>query len=110
MRPLEGQHETWNEEHYKFNTKILVFLEQGIKLISSGSAPAAVPILEKARGELGKRNKLIKLADKAETGWAAVDKYEQDDLASDSDDDKKIWSALERASAKRRKASFSKIG
>ncbi len=92
-----------NEEQFKFNSKILEFLEQSLKLINSGSAATALPILEKAKEELSKRNKLVKLADKSEAGWAAVDEYQQDELASDSDDDKKLRSAQARAAAKKKK-------
>ena len=34
---------------------------QGLKLINSGSSATAVPILEKAKEELSKRNKLVKV-------------------------------------------------
>ena len=37
-----------------------------------------------------KRQKLIKIADKNRDGWLVVKEYERDDLASDSEDEKKI--------------------
>ena len=37
-----------------------------------------------------RRQKLIKLADKSEAGWLAVDEYESDELAEDSADEKRI--------------------
>ncbi len=92
-----------NEEQFKFNCKVHELVDQGLKLINSGSSATAVPIIEKAKEELSKRNKLVKLADKSEAGWAAVDEYEQDELASNSDDDKKLRSAQARASAKKKK-------
>ena len=60
------------------------------------------PLLEEALKEVKKRNKLIKLADKSEAGWLAIDEYIADDLASDSDDDKKIRKAQARAVAKKK--------
>jgi len=91
-----------NEEQANFNDKIVEYLDQSLKLIAVGSA-SATPIIEKAVSEIRQRNKHIKLADKSDAGWLAVDEYLADDLASDSDDDKKIRSAQARASAKKKK-------
>ena len=49
-----------------------------------------------------KRQKLIKLADKNKDGWLVVEEYESDDLASDTDDEKRIKKA-KSAAEKRRK-------
>ena len=50
------------------------------------------PIIE----DIKKRNKRIRLADKSEAGCGAVDEYESDELASDSDDDEKIGYQLKQ--------------
>ena len=60
---------------------------------------------EKAKTESGtelvsKRVKAIKLADKSEFGWATVNEYLSDELASDSDDEKRINRAERRAERK----------
>ena len=49
---------------------------------------------------LKKRQKLVKLADKSESGWKVVDQYESNELAEDSEDEKKINKAENRASRK----------
>jgi len=49
------------------------------------------------------RQKIIKLADKSEAGWLAVKEYEAEELASDSDDKKRIRKAQERALKKKEK-------
>ena len=49
-----------------------------------------------------KRQKLIKIADKNKDGWQVVEEYESDELASNSDDEKKIKKARETASRKRK--------
>ena len=48
-----------------------------------------------------KRQKLIKLADKSEEGWLAVDEYESDELTDDSADEKRIKKAQEKAARKK---------
>jgi len=48
--------------------------------------------------------KIIKLADKSEAGWLAVKEYEAEELASDSDDKKRIRKAQERALKKKQDA------
>ena len=40
-----------------------------------------------------KQQKLIKLADRSKDGWLVVQEYESDDLASNSEDEKKIRKA-----------------
>ena len=49
---------------------------------------------------LTRRQKLIKFADQSESGWADVDKYEDDDLADDSEDEKRMEKA-ERLAGKK---------
>ncbi|XP_068719369.1 uncharacterized protein [Montipora capricornis] len=46
---------------------------------------------------LKRRQKIIKLADKSEAGWLAVKEYQTEELASDSEDEKRIRKAQERA-------------
>ena len=62
------------------------------------------PAVEKAKEMIreGKRliatkQKLIKIADRSEYGWATVDEYIEDELASDSDDEKRLFRAENRA-------------
>ena len=50
--------------------------------------------------KLKKRNKLLVMADRSENGWDMVQEYLTDDLASDSDDAKKMKDADKRASGK----------
>ena len=49
-----------------------------------------------------KRNKLIRLADRSAGGWMTVREYMPDELASDSDDSRKMRQAENRATKKRK--------
>ena len=40
---------------------------------------------------------MIKIADRSEYGWATVDEYIEDELASDSDNEKRLFRAENRA-------------
>ncbi len=57
-------------------------------------------MLKKAKEALAHRQKLIHLADRSELVWAVVEEYEADELADDSDDEKKIYRAEMRAERK----------
>ena len=56
---------------------------------------------------LAERQKLIKIADRSDHGWGVVAEYTADELADDSDDEKRILKAeraAERKAAKRKKS------
>ena len=55
-----------------------------------------------------KRQKLIKLADKSEAGWLAVEEYESDELADNSDDEKHIKKAQDKATRKKKQLAFAR--
>lgn len=66
--------------------------------------------LSEAEKILNKRIKLVKLADRSEFGWQTVEEYESDDLASDSEDDKKIKKAEAAVREKRKRSQQDNAG
>ena len=62
----------------------------------------ALETAKKALVVIQKRQKLIRLADKSEAGWLAVQEYESDELADNSDDEKRIKKAQEKGARKKK--------
>ena len=63
--------------------------------------------LKEGRALIAERQKLIKIADRSELGWAVVNEYTADELAANSDDEKRIEKAekaAKRKVARKRKA------
>ena len=80
------------------------------RIDESASSPADVhKLVVEGKLLIKKRQKLIKIADKNKDGWLVVQEYESDDLASDSEDEKKIRKA-KAAAEKKRKESKSNSG
>ncbi len=103
-----------NEEQAKFNAHIDESLAEVDDELAAASASTTAPpaldrakeALKKGRSIIAERQKLIRLADRSEYGWNVVDEYLADDLASGSDDEKRIEKAekaAERKAGKRRK-------
>ena len=57
-----------------------------------------------------KRQKLIRIADKSADGWRVVDEYVSDELASGSEDEKRLKRAKDAANRKRRQARQARHG
>ena len=95
-----------HERQFSFNQELKDKLES-----ASAAANATPPALEKVKqalkeGEvlIKERQKLIQIADRSEHGWATVEEYVADELADDSDDEKRLYKAEGRAGRKIKEA------
>ena len=61
-------------------------------------------LANEGKEKIRKRWKLVKLADRNKNSWLVVQEYELDDLASNSEDEKKIKKARTAAEKKRKDA------
>ena len=99
-------------EQFVFNDSIadkLEFAKQQLNPAQHGGASTsvstlatekAVQAIEEGLALIEDRQKLIKLADRSDTGWLMVAEYQEDELAEDSDDEKRIEKAEKRAERK----------
>ena len=93
-----------NQQQLDHCVKVLDKIEDSIVSLADHSIDSierAKRQLEEGAAELvRKRVKAIKLADKSKFGWAMVTEYLSDDLASNSDDEKRIYRFERRAEKK----------
>ena len=90
-----------NKQQYEFNLEQLAKLEEAKTLLEIGSVRRLTKKIDEVISDIQKRNKLIRLADRSAGGWMTVQEYMPDELASDSDDSRKMRQA-------ERKLAFSK--
>jgi hypothetical protein len=90
-----------NQKQFEFNGDLDDDIGR-IKRVAEAKDYAKIKdICSDVRDKIHKCNKCIKLADKSPGGWDTVKEYMSDDLASDTDDEKRIRQAETRAIRKR---------
>ena len=86
-----------NQIQFDFNESICDKVDTIVKLIKNESQKRASKLAKSIKEDIEKRNKLLKIADKSIAGWGTVEEYLSDDVASDSEDDRKIKAAERQA-------------
>ena len=82
-----------NQIQFEFNESIYDKVDTVVKLTKNGSQNRASKLAKSIKEDIEKRNKFLKIANKSIAGWGTVEEYLSDDLASDSEDDRKIKSS-----------------
>ena len=92
-----------NQKQFEHNAKLESVLDI-IRAETDGRNVAMSELIKEGNELIRKRQKLIRIADLSVDGWKVVDEYVSDDLASGSQDDKRLRRARETVDRKRRQA------
>ena len=90
-----------NLKQFLFNAEILNEVRSITEVLHTQDTASANKAAKRTIRLIERRQKLIKLADKSEAGWLAVDEYESDELADDSADERRIRKAQDKAVRKK---------
>lgn len=89
-----------NKQQFKHEEQVLGKLQTALAATNSNARDKAKAALNEGIELILHRMKLIKLADKSEFGWGTVNEYVSDELASNSDDEKRMERSEKRAEKK----------
>ena len=90
-----------NLKQFLFNAELLDEVKSITEDLQTQDTDSANKTAKRTIKLIERRQKLIKLADKSEAGWLAVDEYESDELTEDSADEKRIRKAQDKAVRKK---------
>ena len=94
-----------NEDQYKVNAKVNEKISEAkaeleVIMTEDNRIATALRKIDEDMDIIKDRQKLILMADSFETGWAAVKEYTRNELAEDSEDEKRMLRATARAEKK----------
>ena len=104
-----------NQQQLDHCLKVLEKLEDATTLLDNNVVDSAKRKPEEGTDLMQKRIKAIKIADKSDYGWGTVSEYLSDELASDTEDEKRLYRSEKRAEKKYkdrqrlRKQKFAKV-
>ena len=89
-----------NEQQFEHVESVLDKLESAKDALNANATSKIKTAIEEGIALVTKRMKLIKIADKSQYSWATVQEYLSDELASDSEDGKRLFRSERRAEKK----------
>ena len=102
-----------HEKQFEFNSSVLDKLDDAEAALQKAPAGTAVDkakaLIAEGIASIKFRQKLIRIADRSEYGWAAVEEYVDDELADGEDDEKRIQRSDFRAGRKLKIAKGKKV-
>ena len=90
-----------NLKQFLFNAELLDEVKSITEDLQTQETASANKTAKRTVKLIERRQKLIKLADKSEAGWLAVNEYVSDELAEDSAHEKRIRKAQDKAVRKK---------
>ena len=93
-----------NKKQFEHQQQVLDCLTEAQHSLASSKYEKAKRAIEEGINLTEKRIKVIKLADRSEFGWSTVSEYLSDDLASNSEDEKRIFRSERRAERRSKQA------
>ena len=97
-----------NKIQFDFNNEVDEIAKQVLWAVQHAKVDYSKELLDELCEKLRKRNKLIRIADSSAGDWDSVRLYEANPIASDSDDESKIYKAENRALKRKRSSSLGK--
>ena len=96
-----------NKKQFERQQQVLDCLAEAQHSLASSKYEKAKRAIEEGIELTEKRIKVIKLADRSEFGWSTVSEYLSDKLASNSEDEKRIFRSDRRAERRSKQAGLS---
>ena len=86
-----------HQQQFRHQEDILDKMESAKEALEKSAIDIAKEKMNEGIDLISRRMKIIKIADRSEFGWVTVKEYEADDLASNSDDERRLYRCEKRA-------------
>ena len=98
-----------NQKQFELNAQIDCVFDR-IRAANDSKNKQVDDLANEGKELIRKRQKLIRITEKSADGWKVVDEFVSDELASGSEDEKRLKKAKEAASRKRRQPTQGRSG